>query len=243
MSVEAIDTHHGHNPLVAHQFETMEQQNDTYQIGMWAFLVTEIMFFGALFLAYTLYRHAYPWAFWVAHHKLNAVMGGINTIVLLTSSFTMALGVRAAQLQKKTPQLIFLLLTVLCACAFLVIKYFEYSHKFEEHLFPGTGFHFEMESSSAIKMAATPIMGYQPTPLVSQDKAQMFFNLYFAMTGLHGIHVLVGILLIGACMFKIGRNHKSMRYFMPVELVGLYWHFVDIVWIFLFPLFYLLPKP
>jgi len=245
MSVEAIHAGHGHghghDPNLAHQFETMDQQNESYLVGMWAFLVTEIMFFGALFLAYALYRFSYPTTFYEAHHKLNTAMGGWNTFVLLTSSFFMAMGVRSAQLKKKWPQIVWLSLTFLCACTFLVIKYFEYSEKIHHHLVPGPNFHFAVEG--ATKMAAAPMPGYEIATQPTVDKAQMFFSLYFAMTGLHGIHVLVGMLLIGVLIWKVARNHKSLKYFMPVEMVGLYWHFVDIVWIFLFPLYYLIPKP
>lgn len=215
---------HGHDDRVFHQYEDYEQQCESYIVGMWCFLVTEIMFFGALFLAYTLYRWKYQDDFYQAHTVLNVTLGATNTFILLTSSFFMACGVHFAQLKKKLPQLGFLFLTLLCACGFLVIKFFEWKEKFEQHHVMGPNFHWDGRGGS------------------NPEHAQMFFSLYFGMTGLHAFHVIVGIIVIGTLMFMTIKNYPSVRDYIPTEMVGLYWHFVDIVWIFLFPLYYLMPK-
>lgn len=227
MSIEvAHEGHvHGHDPLLAHQFEDMAQQNESYIVGMWTFLVTEIMFFGALFLAYTIYRSKSPGVFYeISHEHLDVWKGGINTVVLLTSSYFMALAVYNAQKQNRGKQLMWLALVILCSFGFLGIKAMEWTVKFQEHHVPGPYFHY----GSA----------YFP-----DFKAQMFFCLYFAMTGLHAVHVILGILVMAILFVLIHRRHQTVKYYMPVEMAGLYWHFVDIVWIFLFPLFYLIPKP
>lgn len=206
------------------QFEDAHQQNEAYVVGMWTFLVTEVMFFGALFLAYILYRWKYQDFFWQIHRDLNITLGATNTLVLLFSSFTMALGVHFAQLRRKKQQLLCLAITVLCAFTFLVIKYFEYMHKLETGRYPGVNFNWT-------------------NPDVPAGAAQLFYSLYFAMTGLHGIHVIVGIIVIGILMTLVARDHPLVKNdYIPTELVGLYWHFVDLVWIFLFPLFYLIPQ-
>ncbi|MFN3728890.1 MAG: cytochrome c oxidase subunit 3 family protein [Fimbriimonadaceae bacterium] len=207
--------------VVYEQYETLEQQQESYVVGMWTFLVTEIMFFGALFLTYTLYRFRYQEDFYLAHKKLDVVLGGINTFNLLISSFFMALAVHFAQLRKKKAQLMCLGVVIACAFIFMGIKYVEYSAKFEKNLFPGPFFDWHYEGSPKV--------------------AELFYSLYFAMTGLHGLHVVIGILVIGTLAFLVWKDHPIITDYIPTELVGLYWHFVDIVWIFLFPLFYLIP--
>lgn len=264
MSVSAAHAHgHGAIQHLSHQFEDLDQQNECYVVGMWTFLVTEVMFFGALFLAYTVYRVLYFSAYLDAHRFLSIPLGTVNTLVLLTSSLFMALGVHAAQNGKHKALTAWLVLTVLLSCVFLGIKYVEYSSKFREHLFPGTGFNYV----TAIKMyeeehpggedkrlatidevhpgasAAVERFGELPveTPLEMRgNRAQIFFCLYFAMTGLHAIHIIVGIILMLTLAYLASRRHPSVQDFMPTEMVGLYWHFVDIVWIFLFPLMYLI---
>jgi cytochrome c oxidase subunit 3 len=225
----AVDTHEAHHGgALHHQFEDIEQQNDTYIVGMWSFLVTEVMFFGALFLMYTLYRWSYIEDFYLAHEHLNVVMGSTNTMILLTSSFSMAMAVHFAQVKNKKLVLATLSFTVVCAFAFLVIKGFEYAEKFKDHLYPGVGFNTNADTLHQANM----------------NHAQLFYALYFGMTGLHAVHVIVGIIVIGALMFLWARNARSVTEdYVSTEMVGLYWHFVDIVWIFLFPLFYLMPKP
>lgn len=229
-----------------HQFENIDQQNESYIVGMWCFLVTEIMFFGALFLMYVIYRwnyqsdffHAHeelsqsaeewPWIATVLHSERFPVWGAINTTVLLFSSFTMVMGVRAAQLRKKADVMKFLTITQLCAATFLFIKFkFEWPHKINEHLLPGTSF---AHGGAAALHGANP------------RAAEMFFSLYFFMTGLHAVHIIAGMGIIGALMFLWNKGAASVtKDYVPTEMIGLYWHFVDLVWIFLFPLFYLIP--
>jgi cytochrome c oxidase subunit III len=204
-------------PHQQHQFETMEQQQETSTLGMWAFLVTEVMFFGGLFAAYAVYRYLYPHAFSEASHHLNYIIGAINTAVLIGSSMTMALAVRAAQLGNRRSQVVFLLLTIVLGSTFLGIKVVEYHDKFVHHLVPCANFRFE-----------------------GPREAQIFFSLYFAMTGMHAVHMIIGIGMLSTLTVLAWRGKFSSQYFTPVELGGLYWHFVDIVWIYLFPLLYLI---
>lgn len=204
-----------------HHFEDAEQQFEASTLGMWAFLVTEIMFFGGLFLGYAIYRSSYPEAFAEASRLLNYRLGAINTAVLICSSMTMVLAVRAAQMGQRRPLIIFLLLTILLGSTFLGIKVVEYAHKFHEHLVPGPSFHFE---------------GSDP------QHAQLFFGFYFAMTGMHAFHMIIGIAILGVLVFKSWQGRFSPEYFTPVDITGLYWHFVDVVWIFLFPLLYLISR-
>ncbi|HWD37599.1 MAG TPA: cytochrome c oxidase subunit 3 [Fimbriimonas sp.] len=237
MAAIAHPHEHEHDPALHHQYEDMNQQNESYLVGMWSFLVTEIMFFGALFLVYTLYRWNYQTDFWLAHHHLDVTKGAINTTVLLFSSFTMVLGVHYAQLHHRKGVILSLLVTVVCACTFLVIKYFEYTSKIEDHLYPGIGF----TNNQAVVLGAEYSKGNYH---VNLNHAQLFYGLYFGMTGLHGVHVFVGILILSALIYLWGKRAKSVTIdYVPTEMVGLYWHFVDLVWIFLFPLFYLMPEP
>jgi cytochrome c oxidase subunit 3 len=195
----------------------MDQQLEASILGMWIFLVTEIMFFGGLFMAYIVYRTAYPDAWAAGSNHLNVYLGGANTLVLICSSVTMALAVRAAQVGSRRGQIVNLILTILFGTAFLVVKYFEYAEKFEHHLVPGP--HFD------------------PTLPAPQ---QIFFALYFIMTGIHAAHMVVGIGLMLIILAMASKGRFGPDYYGPIEVSGLYWHFVDIVWIFLFPLLYLL---
>ncbi|MSR88541.1 MAG: cytochrome c oxidase subunit 3 family protein [Candidatus Margulisbacteria bacterium] len=209
---ESLVQHH-----VAHHFDTAEQEFSTAKLGMWVFLVQELLFFGALFVAFFVFKYLYPEMYVEAHHHLSWKMGALNTIFLITSSFTMVMGVRSAQTNQRRATKNYLFATMLLACSFLVVKYFEYAAKFHHgllppHFFFGEGVH-------------------QTLPI--------FFGLYFVMTGLHGIHVLIGIGLIAWLMYRNSRGEFNSEFYTPVEMVGLYWHFVDLVWIFLFPLFYL----
>jgi cytochrome c oxidase subunit 3 len=204
---------------VAHHFDSADQQFESNRMGVWLFLVTEILFFGGLFCAFAVFRTWYLPGFLEAHHHLDKVMGAINTLVLITSSLSMALAVRSAQVANKKATTALLAFTIFCAFIFLVVKYFEYAHKFHEGLLPGAAFHAE---------------GFEHA-----QQASIFFAVYFMMTGVHGVHVVIGIGLITWILIKNQKGQFSGRYYSPVENVGLYWHLVDLVWIYLFPLLYL----
>ncbi len=222
MSAAAEHGHgHEHPPYLAHHFFTMNQQADSAKMGMWLFLVQEILFFAGLFMAYTAMRYIYPGTWLSAAEELDKVMGATNTVVLLTSSLTMALGVRAAQMGNNKAVAAWCAATLLGAYGFMVIKYLEYSHKLHVGLLPGEFFSFEGLDRNAV------------------DAPQLFFSVYFMMTGVHGLHVVIGIGVIVWIMFKaLGGKFNSENY-AAVENVGLYWHLVDLIWIFLFPLLYL----
>jgi cytochrome c oxidase subunit 3 len=214
--------HATRHPRLQHHFDNLEQQFEASALGMWLFLVTEILFFGGLFLAYMIYRMQYPQAFAEASQELDVVLGGVNTAVLIGSSLTMAMAVWAAQLGKRGKQMLFLALTIGLGLVFLGIKAVEYSHKFEHGLVPGPDFRFEA--------AHDPI------------HSQLFFSLYFVMTGLHALHMVVGIAVMAVLFVMAYQGRFTRAYHTPVEVSGLYWHFVDIVWIFLFPLLYLIDR-
>jgi cytochrome c oxidase subunit 3 len=216
------DHAHAASPALQVQFDTAEQQKDASTFGMWVFLITEVMFFGGMFLAYIVYRAAYPDIFALASSSLNVYIGAANTAVLLCSSFTMVLGVRAAQLGQKKALAINIVLTLLLGFVFLGVKAFEWREKFIEHHVPGPSFHFE--------------------GVAMQGPAQLFFSLYFAMTGLHALHMVIGAGIMTWLLINAIRGRYSADYMTPVDIGGLYWHFVDIIWIFLFPLFYLIDR-
>ncbi len=207
--------------MLAHHFEDMPQQREASSLGMWAFIVTEVMFFGAVFAAYGVCRMLYPSAFGEASNKLSVLLGAVNTGVLICSSLTMALAVRSAQLNQKKSIVGFLIATMILGGAFLGIKVVEYSHKIHEHLIPGLDFVYEG---------------------VHAPQAEMFFSFYFVMTGLHALHMIIGIGIMVWLLVLAMRNRLTDQYYAPIEIAGLYWHFVDIVWIFLFPLIYLIGR-
>jgi cytochrome c oxidase subunit 3 len=276
---------HGHDPHLQHHFDTPAQQFAASKFGVWLFMVTEILMFGGLFCAYAVYRGIHPEIFVYAHKLLDPALGGINTVVLITSSLTMAMAVRAAQLGRRQHIPLLLALTFLGGCGFMGIKYIEYSHKFHDHLLPGT--HYVPRSlaegghggsaptpaatpaansqTSAVTSAATPAAtnakerstillpaegpsgladpasAIDPHALGDEPKnVQIFFGIYFAMTGLHGVHVLVGMGLLAWAFKKSLAGAFGPEYFTPIEVVGIYWHLVDLIWIFLFPLLYLI---
>ena len=204
----------------AHHFDNADHEFEAAKQGMWLFLVTEVLMFGGLFVAYGIFRGLYPEMFHAAHHELNVQLGATNTIVLITSSLTMAAAVTATQKGRRDLAIVNFIFTLMCACGFLFIKYLEYSAKFHHGLLPGAHF-----SNVELKE--------------QQPKASLFFSLYFLMTGLHGIHVLIGMGLITWMLIRTLRNEFSPYWYTPVELTGFYWHFVDLVWIYLFPLLYL----
>jgi cytochrome c oxidase subunit 3 len=214
--------HAPHHPWLQHHFDNMEQQAEASTLGMWVFLVTEIMFFGGLFMAYLVYRHQSPTGFQEASHHLNIYWGTANTAILIISSLTMALAVRAAQTsQPAKVQVRWLLLTIMLGAAFLGVKAIEYTDKFRDHIVPGPYFQWE---------------GLYPKP------AEQFYSLYFAMTGLHALHMIIGIGIMSVIAWLASRKTFDSEYYTPVEVAGLYWHFVDIVWIYLFPLLYLIGR-
>lgn len=206
---------------VAHQFDTAEQQYKASQLGMWLFLVNEVMFFGGVLAAYLVSFVLYAPAFEDASNHLSLSLGALNTVVLLTSSLTMALAVHAAQTGDRSGQVRYLLGTLLLGLVFLVVKAYEYSHKFHEGLVPGPWFDYAGPQAA---------------------EHELFLSFYFALTGLHALHMVIGIAILAVLIVMAWRGRFDADYFTPVELSGLYWHFVDLVWIFLFPLLYLLGR-
>jgi cytochrome c oxidase subunit 3 len=287
VSSQALEIHdaHGHDGhgSHAHQFDDAIQQRDAATLGMWAFLATEVLFFGALFVMYAVFRYRYPVMWDMGSHMLDWKLGCLNTFILLFSSLTMALGVQSAQLGKTKRLNVCLILTLLMAFGFLVVKTFEYHHKFEESVIPGRYFQVpphevelynekygqlsippsEMEPAPQAMTVYDPMGQYGPGPLDNPEgvakettarapvqpvftddyrKLQLFFAVYFAMTGLHGIHVVIGIIMISTLVFLNWKGWFTKEYNTPVEMTGLYWHFVDIVWVFLYPLLYLMDR-
>jgi cytochrome c oxidase subunit 3 len=221
-TIAAHEEHHRHHhPALQHHFQDLGQQHEAATLGMWLFLVTEVMFFGGLILAYTLYRIWYPTAWALGSEELNIYLGGFNTIVLIGSSLTMALAVRSAQTGAQRATVGWLLFTIALGLTFLVVKFFEYKEKFELHHVPGPYFQFEGPQSPHV---------------------QIFFSLYFALTGVHALHMIIGVGLMSTLTVMAYRKRFTPEWYTPVELGGLYWHFVDIVWIFLFPLLYLVDR-
>jgi cytochrome c oxidase subunit 3 len=204
---------------LAHHFSDTTQQSESAKLGMWVFLLTEILLFGGLFVTYAVFRSWNPDMFYNAHKQLNVTLGTINTVVLITSSVTVALAIRSIQLNRKKQSIALLAATLTLAAVFLVIKYFEYSHKFHLGQLPGKFYTY------------TGLKGTNP---------HIFFSVYFAMTGLHGLHVMAGMIVISIMIIRTSRNKFSSEYYTPVELTGLYWHLVDMIWIYLFPLLYLI---
>jgi cytochrome c oxidase subunit III len=213
---------HSPVPGLQHHFDSMAQQKEASALGMWVFLVTELLFFGGLILAYTIYRWENTRAFAQASLHMDIALGTTNTAVLICSSLTMAMAVRSAATGRKKLLIGFLVATMLLGGAFLGIKAIEYTDHIHHHLFPGPGFHY-------------------PAPADARA-AEMFFSLYFAMTGLHALHMVVGLGILTTLLVLARRGRFTPEYSTPVEISGLYWHFVDIVWIFLFPMLYLIGR-
>ena len=302
--------HHDHPPHLAHHWDDVHQQFDAGKLGMWLFLATEVLLFGGLFCGYAVWRGNHPELFQFGSQFLDRQMGAINTVVLILSSLTMAWGVTAAQRNQQALLRILLILTLAGAVTFLVIKYFEYSHKFHEGFYPGAAFYerpahshlwkdtvhggegaevkelqagtleqthtdpppapgtqaqapavppdMPVHEPTTVVKPAPPPQGLlvdavdtgkppedeeQRHPLQDEERppnAHIFFNIYFMMTGLHGVHVVVGMIVIIWLLVRSFKGHFNAEYFTPVDLGGLYWHIVDLIWIFLFPLFYLI---
>jgi cytochrome c oxidase subunit 3 len=225
-----VEAHAHDNPALLHHFATEEQQKDAASLGMWLFLVTEVMFFGGMFCAYLVYRRLYFGDFGAASETIAILPGAINTAVLICSSLTVVLSVRAAQLNKRLQLVFWLLTTIFLGLVFLGIKAYEYHDKFVEHHVPGLNFHFVHALPGHPELMANP------------HHAEMFFSLYFAMTGMHALHMIIGVGLFSFLAFEAWRGKYTSQYYTPIENAGLYWHFVDIIWIYLFPLIYLIDR-
>ena len=228
-----------HHPKLQHHFETMQQQKEASTLGMWLFLLTEVLFFGGLFFAYLLYRMWYFEAFAEASRTIQIWPGLINTAVLIGSSLTMALGVRAAQTSQRSATVRWLILTIILGLVFLGIKVYEYADKFEHHHVPGPNFVWAEEGH---EQPHSSTHGVSPDEPHFQQHTQIFFSLYFTMTGLHAIHMIIGVGLMLVIAWMAHKGKFDEHYYTPVEMSGLYWHFVDIVWIYLFPLLYLIDR-
>jgi len=218
---EAVPTAHAEPPQFQHHFVDMGTQREASALGMWVFLVTEVLFFGGMFTAYVVYRATYRHDFEGASNLLDIKLGAFNTAVLIMSSLTMALAVWASSLGRRNLTILFLVATILLGGVFLGVKAVEYKQKFEHHEVPGA--HYVVPEGLA-------------------KPSELFFSLYFCMTGLHALHMIIGVGLLAWLINKARKYEFTPQYNTPVDLVGLYWHFVDIVWIFLFPLLYLLGR-
>ena len=245
----ASDAHAHHGPAyLAHHFETPAQQFDAAKLGMWAFLAQEVLFFSGLFVAYGIFRNWYPEAFSIGSPLLDWQMGGINTVILLASSFTAAMAVRASQVGDRKQTTMLLGLTIVFAFGFMVVKYFEYTHKIHVGILPGQYWgcpSFDCgtaapEAFAEEVAAAIDAAHLNAGPGMVPYHLRSFFGIYFVMTGLHGIHVLIGIGLIAWIMRRNQKGEFSADYNTPVDIVALYWHLVDLIWIYLFPLLYLI---
>jgi cytochrome c oxidase subunit III len=232
-TIAADQVHHHHDPALVEQFDTIEQQKDASQFGMWVFLITEIMFFGGLFAAYLIYRNLYNPAFVIASSSIDITLGAINTAVLICSSLTMAMAVHSAALGARKLLIFFLVFTLILGGVFLGIKGVEYHQKWVEHHVPGANFDFNYERAEKGEKLAPPDVASQTS---------IFFSLYFAMTGMHALHMIIGAGILIALIWKAHRGAYPPQHYTMIENFGLYWHFVDIIWIFLFPLLYLVSR-
>lgn len=212
----------------AHHFNSAEHEYDAAKFGTWTFLVTEILMFGGLFVGYVIFHSKFPAMFHAGSTFLDWKLGALNTVVLLLSSLTMALSIYYAQHNDKAKTLIMLYTTVACGAIFMIVKYFEYTHKIHMGLLPGTLFH------------PHGLTAEQTALIEPFSNLGMYFSFYFCMTGLHGSHVLAGMGLIIWCIIRTHRGEFSSKYWTPLECVGLFWHLVDLIWIYLFPLLYLI---
>lgn len=238
-----------HPPHLKHYFVSSEQQFDAAKLGMWLFLVTEVLLFGGMFVAYGIYRSMYPELFVEASSQLDTVLGGVNTLVLLASSLTVAWAIRAIQMDNRKLCTALLATTVVLAGVFMVVKYFEYTHKFELGILPGSHFVYAEGTPFTLQgltdAAQTAVVGgaehgHLGDHGLANQRAGLFFSIYYVMTGIHGLHVLIGMVAISVLAVKTWRGKYSSAWYTPVENTGLYWHVVDVIWIFLFPLMYLI---
>jgi cytochrome c oxidase subunit 3 len=248
-----------HHPALQHHFDTMRQQKEAAVVGMWVFLLTELLFFGGLFVAYMIYRVWYFEAFAEASRRLSIFWGTLNTGVLIFSSLTMALAVRSAQTNNRKWTVNWLVVTMILGCVFLGVKVIEYQDKFANYEVPGSNYnwmyHEEHAAAEGGEHAAAAAEGGAATaPAASEHRqlhmtneqlqhtTQLYFSLYFTMTGLHALHMIIGVGLMMVITWMAWKGRFDSEYYTPVEISGLYWHFVDIVWIFLFPLLYLVER-
>ncbi len=243
MDSQAIATHpeehaeHEHSPYLRHHFASLEQQRETSTFGMWLFLLTEIMFFGGLFCAYLIYRNWYYPAFVAGSHQLRIWAGTLNTAVLICSSFTMAMAVHAAELRKRSSLMRWLTLTIILGSVFLGIKAYEWHDEWVHQHVPGLNF-----SISEFVHVDPRYPEDKPLAPDMAEKTQVYFSLYFAMTGMHALHMVVGVSILLILLARAWGGAYTQGHMTTVENFGLYWHFVDIVWIFLFPLLYLISR-
>jgi cytochrome c oxidase subunit III len=237
-----VEAHHEHPSYQRHHFETVEQQADATNFAMWLFLLTEVMFFGGMFTAYLIYRNWYYQAFVAASHQLSIMWGTANTAVLITSSFTLAMGVWCAETRRKAGLMLCLVLTLILGMVFLGIKSIEYHEKWEKHHIPGL--HYSMQSF--LNPASDPEVYKEyhdkPMPVDMARHTELYFFLYFAMTGMHALHMIIGIAILVYIIFRAQAGAYTSGHVTFVENFGLYWHFVDIIWIFLYPLLYLISR-
>jgi cytochrome c oxidase subunit 3 len=234
--------HAEHPAYLRHHFESTEQQADATNFAMWLFLLTEVMFFGGLFTAYLIYRNWYYPAFVAASHQLSIPLGGFNTLLLIVSSFTMAMGVWCAETRRKSGLVLSLCLTLILGLGFLGIKSIEYREKFEKHHVPGA--HYSLQSFVDPTSDPDIFKEYhdKPLPLDMARHTEIYFSLYFAMTGMHALHMIIGIGILGFMIYRARAGAYTSGHVTFVENFGLYWHFVDIVWIYLFALLYLISR-
>jgi cytochrome c oxidase subunit 3 len=215
---------------LAHHFENLEQQHEANTLGMWMFLATEVLFFGGLFTAYAICRWRYPEDFQAASKRLNVWLGAVNTAVLICSSLTMALAIYSARIGKRTALISFLAATMILGSMFLGIKVVEYTTDYNDSLIPGVRFDWSktLEAENSHGQSANP------------QHAELFFVFYFIMTLLHAIHMIIGLGVLLVLLVLSFRGRYGPAHYTPLEVAGLYWHFVDIIWVFLFPLLYLI---
>jgi cytochrome c oxidase subunit 3 len=240
-AVATVETAQEHPAHLRHHFVSLEQQNETSSFGMWLFLLTEIMFFGGLFTAYLIYRNWYFPAFVAGSHQLDIVLGSLNTLLLICSSFTMAMGVWCAETKRSKGLVWSLIGTLILGLGFLGIKTVEYKEKWEKHHIPGHTYSTRSFTNPETDEAAVKADDKPLAPDMAA-KTEVYFSLYFAMTGMHALHMIIGIALLSGMLWKAMRGGYMDGNIAFVENFGLYWHFVDIVWIFLFPLLYLISR-
>lgn len=227
-------THHH-----AHHFNSTEHEFEASKFGVWVFLCTEILMFGGVFVGYFISAAKYPETFEVGSSFLDWKLGAINTVILLLSSFTIAVSIRNIQMGQKSAAIRNMIITLICGCAFMGIKYKEYNHKFHLGLYPGKYFNYQpehAEHSSTADHAESGIVKLDDLP----ENIPMYFSFYFIMTGIHGFHVLIGMGLILWCLLRTRKDEFGPNYYTPVEGAALFWHLVDLIWIYLFPILYLI---